>query len=266
MCAETAYGIRTGKAFTDDQILIPDKYYEMKAESLMIDEDKLVVPVRNKVRPHFRAISKGNFVDRIGRIDPDPSHNACVEKLLVHLSDKRLRLLTNVFPDDGTRDEQVIFEEPLDIRYLWGKEAAVRIPVGYGKYIQPDLAGRDRRQFHASNRFPSVIIEVIRTHPPDFDTFFCLLRLSTQGHIVVFHFIGPGCVDSTYNRLTTIDDTICIACAYYLNGGSVYKNSESDKWMPLSDTTDEEWYGYLKEKYWGFAMKELQKTGQIAKG
>jgi hypothetical protein len=257
MGAEIARGVRTGKLYRDDQILIPEKYDEMKAEPLIVDDDKLVVPVRNRDRPHFRVISAGNYLDRIGITDPDPTHNVCVAELLDKILQSPLRILTRVFAEEKESGEQVIFEEPSSRRYLWGSESQVRIPVGYGRYIQPDIAGRDTTFFHANVYRPSIIIEVIRTHPPDFETFRCLLRLSTQGHIVIFFFIPRGGKHSQYNHVKEQDDVLEIRSAYYFSGGEVWKNGDKDKWRPWAGATETAWYQYLITHYWGFAMKNV---------
>lgn len=259
MAPESARGANSNSVYYEEDILNPTKYAAMRTEVLIKDEDVLVVPVRNKRRPHFRALTRGVFGSRIGPIERDPSHNKCVEKLLTEIQSRRLTLLTKVFREElapgEVPDDQVLFDQPSG--YEWGREHEVRISIGNGTFIQPDIAGRNCSLFHANALNPTVIIEVIRTHPPDEVTFGHLLDLTRIGHLVVFHFIASGELDSKYNRIRSgRSGAVEIRCAYYLAGGAVYKNARV---WEQGARSPEEWYQYLLGEYWGPAMEAVER-------
>ena len=118
--------------------------------------------------------------------------------------------------------------------YRWWSDAGgTRIAVGYGRYIQPDLCGRLAQSdaFNASLKWPSLIVEVIDTHYPEENTFYELLKLSTQNHVVVLHFIRAPHFSSYWSQLETPDNRHPVLRAVHLLiDGNVVINGD-----PLSD-------------------------------
>lgn len=235
----------------------------MKAEPLMNEDGALVVPVRNKNRPHFRRLGDASFRTRIGATESDPTHKKVVSWLRRKLQENKLKIITRVFDEDTQRatgeganyEEQVILllEEPA--RYRWFTESECRVAFDGGSYIVPDIAGRDTTVFFPSVGRESVIVEVIQTHYPDCDTFFRLLSLSSLGHIVVLYFVAPDKWDSTYNRCRIDDEagTMELRPAYYLAQGHVFKNGR--EWSRGAGQSDKDWYAYLETSYFRGAME-----------
>lgn len=235
----------------------------MKAEPLSNEEGALVVPVRNKTRPHFRRIGDATFRNRIGATEVDPTHKKVVSWLKKNLQANRLRVVTWVFDDiespesskQADHEEQVIFFSTDATQYKWFSENECRVAFEGGNYIVPDIAGRDSAVFFPSAGHESVIIEVVQTHYPDRDTFFRLLSLSSVGLLVIFYFVAPEKWSSKFNRCD-IDKDNCIVelrPAYYLAQGHVYKNGR--EWNRRENQSDESWYLYLESTYFKHAME-----------
>lgn len=258
MADDQVVGQRSGLVFREADIFNNSKYASMKSEVLIRGTDTLVVPVRNKAKPHFRTLSAGLCRERVGQEDTDPTHKKVVTLLLDFLVKNSLVVTTKVFleGDDKPSELQVLFDDSQK-RYSWVSEADARVPVGGGRFIQPDIAGWNPKMFHANARSPSVIIEVIRTHPPDTETFNHLLRLSEVGYLVLFYFIAPDGKDSKYNSIR-VGSTVAIQCAHYLCGGSFFKNA--NRW-DRSTRSDEEWYHYLRTAVFETVQSRVQEEG-----
>ncbi|WP_287881876.1 hypothetical protein [Aquitalea sp.] len=259
----TVTGLYSRRPYSEAQILDGRVYPQMKAEPLANEDGALVVPVRNKNRPHFRRLGDASFRTRVGTTENDPTHKKVVSWLRGTLQENKLKIITKVFDDETPRasgeganyEEQVIFllEEPA--RYRWFTESECRVAFDGGSYIEPDIAGRDTTVFFPRVGHESVIIEVIQTHYPDFGTFFRLLSLSSLGHIVVLYFVAPDQLDSRYNRYR-IDDKVAtmeLRPAYYLAQGHVFKNGR--EWIRRAGQSDKDWYAYLETSYFRVAME-----------
>ncbi|MDH2916062.1 MAG: hypothetical protein PXX77_04210, partial [Gallionella sp.] len=201
-------GLNSKRTYTEEQIFNGLIYAQMKAEPLSNDEGDLVVPARNKKRPHFRRIGDATFRTLIGSTETGSTHKNVVSWLKKSHQVNRVRVVTWVFEEIETSDsskqndheEQVIFFSDSPTQYRWFSENECRIAFEGGNCIVPDIAGRDLTAFSPSAGHESIIVEVIQTHYPDQNTFFRLLSLSEVGYLVIFHFVAPGKSDSTFNR------------------------------------------------------------------
>lgn len=251
-------GTISKRTYNEGQIFDSTAYPKMKSEPLCNEDGALVVPVRNKKRPHFRRIGDATFRKRLGSTEVDPTHKKVVKWLKKSLPVNRLRVITWVFDDDDSSDspsyeEQVIFLCSDKTHYKWFSENECRIAFEGGDYIIPDIAGRDTEAFSPAVGHESVIIEVIQTHYPDQDTFFRLLSLSSIGYLVIFYFVAPDKWDSKFNRCTIDEGLISINPAYYLAQGQVFKNGKP---RPQHETeNDAHWYSYLENTYFKHAME-----------
>jgi len=254
-------GLNSSRTYTEDQIFNGVAYAQMKAEPLSNEEGALVVPVRNKRRPHFRRIGDATFRNRIGATEVDPTHKKVVSWLKKNLQTNRLRVVTWVFDDTESQEssnqmeheEQVIFFSSEATQYRWFSENECRVAFEGGSYIAPDIAGRDLAVFSPSAGHEAVIVEVIQTHYPDQDTFFRLLSLSSVGHLVIFYFVAPEKWTSKFNRCEIKDGVIELRPAYYLAQGHVFKNGR--EWNRKEKQSDERWYSYLESTYFKHAME-----------
>lgn len=251
-------GLISGREYTEEDIFDLALYPRMKEEPLLNDDDCIVVPVRNESAPHFRRVGNPSFGRRIGREENNPTHDDCVNYLYNELANPEIsevKFSTNVFAEDRTSEEQVIFSPINDSDYKWYKEKDARIAFQESAYIQPDIAGRDRNRFFPRSAYPNVIIEVVRTHHPDMSTFQKLLELSNTNHHIYFYLIGEGRRSSKFNNLSVADDVLKIRVSHYLIGGTLYKNG--NPYAPRGENeTFEHWYEYLENSYFTRAREE----------
>ncbi len=251
-------GSRSGREYSEKDIFDPAAYPRMKEEPLIDSDDCIVIPVRNQGSPHFRRVGLPSFGARLGRSENDPTHNACVDQLFEKLSDEGIEgidFYTYVFSDAGEREDQVIFSTQPDAAYKWFKETDSKIGFADGTYIQPDLGGRDSDRFFQKSAYPTVLIEVVRTHHPDEKTFFKLLELSKMNCHTFFYFIGEGKTFSVLNNFKTAGGRLRIRFSKYLLGGVLYNNGKAFH-SKKSDETDGHWYQYVQNTYFRTAKEK----------
>lgn len=245
---------QTSQTTYHEQDILSPRYLRMQEEVLIREEDdSQVIPVRNQAAPHFRVIRAGAYRKRVGPSESsDPTHSAAIARLLEHFASLKLVVSTTVFGEtEKDRSTQTIFRQG-DRDYRWFREHACRIPLGDGRYIEPDLCGRDQQCFQPSAGAPTIIIEVIQSHPPDEAAFLELERMSAKGCLVLFHFVVINGCDSQYNRIRVRRDRneIEINPALYLSGGVLFKNGQ-----PVgrkAGTSDGEWHRYVSTCYFEY--------------
>lgn len=251
-------GLISGRDYTEYDIFDPTLYPRMKEEPLLNEDDCIVVPVRNENAPHFRRVGNPSFGKRLGRAENNPTHDDCVNYLYDELNNENIEVVkfsTYVFAEDGKYEEQVIFSPLNDSDFQWYKEQDARIAFYEGSYIQPDIGGRDRNKFFPRSAYPNIIIEVVRTHIPDKNTFQKLFELSKTNHHVYFYFINEGRRSSKLNNLYVKNNVLKIRVSHYLIGGQLYKNGNS--YSPQGEEeTFEDWYQYLENSYFINAMEK----------
>lgn len=244
-------GVISGREYSEKDIFAPELYPRMKEEPLLNDDDCLVVPVRNKAAPHYRKISNKSFGIRLGRSENNPTHDDCVGYIVNEISNAgvvSIRFSTYVFADDGSHEEQVIFGTLEDSDYRWFKEGEAKVAFHDETYIQPDIAGRDVNKFFPRSAYPNVIIEVIRTHHPELETFQKLFELSKTNYHVYFYFIPESKRYSKFNNIKNMGGQITVRVAHYLIGGVLYTNGKPFA-AQKNDETFEHWYKYLEDSY-----------------
>lgn len=244
-------GTISGRDYSEEDIFDARLYPRMKEEPLLNDDDCLVVPVRNENAPHFRRIGNPSFGKRLGRDENNPTHDDCVKFLFDEMNDNniiKIRFSTYVFNDNRKFEEQVIFEPLHESKYLWFMENNCRIAFSDETYIKPDLAGRDASKFFPRAAYPNIILEVVRTHIPDKNTFQKLFELSKCNHHVYFYFIAEDRNTSKLNHLKVKEDVLNIRVSHYLLGGKLFRNGE--EFYPQKDHESfEDWYRYLTNSY-----------------
>lgn len=261
-----AIGRYTGREYSEPDILVPARYLEMLDEPLTKKETKeLVVPVRRRDAPCFRRLAVNPYGVKVGRGERDPRHNECIDYLLARLNDERGEFVisTPTFVDgERIADGQIFLRSRKAGVYRWWSDAkGTRIPVGNGRYIQPDLCGRlaDGEHFHAHAKAPNVIIEVIQTHYPERETMLELLRLSEKNHLVVLVFMGQRSYGSRYSRIDVFEEQfrMVLRPVIVLLGGNSVKNGEPYEPAPNLDGTGfDEWYATYEQKVLLRAMND----------
>jgi len=200
---------QSGREYLDTDIADEAKYRLMKDDTLWTigAEEEQVFPVRHPTKPYFRRFRVTPFRQLIdGRKERSETHKKCIDFLLRNIRDRGLKLSTPTFENDArTADGQVLLNVAKGHYQWWSDTNGTRIPIGFGRYIQPDLCGRlaNGDAFAPSLKWPSLIIEVIDTHFPEENTLFELLKLSTQNHIVALHFIRARAYSSYWSQLET---------------------------------------------------------------
>ncbi|MEP8604606.1 hypothetical protein ABKW00_02020 [Enterobacter hormaechei] len=255
-------GLISGQKYSVDDIHDNYLYLKMKGEPLIDNDDCIVIPVRNEKSPHFRKIGNVAFGTRLGRAENDQTHNKCVNSLYEELRNPKITkitITTYVF-NERQKEEQVIFSTLNESKYGWFKEGEARIAFEDSTYIQPDIGGREINKFFPRSIYPNIIIEVIRTHSPDKETFEKLVELSKVNHHVYFYFIGSGRMSSGLNNFTVSKGELKIRVSHYLIGGEVYKNGN-----PVNirnNKTFDVWYNELNNGYFTFA-KEIARKEKV---
>jgi hypothetical protein len=244
-----AIGQRSKTEYSEDDILIDALYRKMSSEVLLRFDGRqrpvIVTPVRRVGAPHFRAVAGTAFRRRIGRRENDPSHTRCIKFLTDRLLNKQLEVATRVF-EGNAHTEQIIFASPPKAIYSWWTSAKdCRIVFDKGRYIIPDVCGRDPSAFFPGGKNRNIVIEVIRTHAPEQRTFAYLRELSKQNHVILFYFIAEDNISSGYNRYDDEDDHLFrLRIAFYLIDGAMWGNGAplferstgaKDAWQKASD-------------------------------
>lgn len=255
-----AIGVTSGKRFADEDIENSILYIEMALEPLHRegDEEQLVFPVRRKASPHFRSVSGQQATRRVGMTEDDETHNKCIAALCGYLLDttveppirRGLAVSTRVFSEDGSSSIQNIYSTPPKYDIRWWREA--RIKFADWAYIQPDICVRDVETFMPGSRNRAVIIEVIQQHYPEQETFFKLLELSVQNHLVVFYFVPPSKMSSKFSRFDLSPTQLTLIPQYYMLDGEFYRN---DKPLIKGATLDAALYISLEVEHFEPAMK-----------
>lgn len=254
-----AKGSNTGRTYQESEILDNNAYPAMRAETLLNEDDELVIPVRNKERPHFRRIGALSFGTRVGASEVHPAHNRSVDEILGKLTaTNNVELCVYVFDEDKNRHTQVIFSTLPSSDYRWGKEGDARVAFSDGRYIQPDIAGRDANKFFPRSSCPNIIIEVIRTHEPDLETFKKLYELSKASTIVVFCFVTDDTWKTKLNHVIANPDRFVFRIARYMINGSVY-SGDSEVYVRVANEELDVWYARLVNSYFLLAKEAVRK-------
>lgn len=263
MSINTAYGMMTGNSYSINDIGKPDKYASMKCEPLVDEHGVPLTPVRLKGSYHYRRLGGEVQLQGLPRAPKDPTHDQIVRTLHQRLdaSEGKLEFYTYVFDNDyrqkkkaaleeierrGMKEdkgfikeylaehapipEQPLFMAPKNEQYAWFKEATGVIRFSDERFIQPDITGRGSSTLTPTGRLPGLIIEVIRTHIPDQETFKKLVQLSRMAYQVYFYFTDSKGSASRYNDTRTCKrdgvNFLRIRVAIYLQGGELVSNGE----------------------------------------
>ncbi|MDI1330887.1 hypothetical protein [Pseudomonas sp.] len=253
-----AKGSNTGRTYQESEILDNNAYPAMRAETLLNEDDELVIPVRNKERPHFRRIGALSFGTRVGQSEADPAHNQCVDEILGKLTATNgVELCVYVFDENSVRHTQVIFSTLTGSNYRWVKEGDARVSFSDGRYIQPDIAGRDANKFFPRSSCPNIIIEVIRTHEPDLETFKRLYELSKASTIVVFYFINENTWKTKLNHVLLDANPFRLRISRYMINGSVYVG-DTESYVRRRDEELDNWHLRLANSYFKLAKEAVK--------
>jgi hypothetical protein len=261
-----AIGRQTGILYQEPQILNPTFHQEMSEQALFRvdlgeETDTQVRPVRNEKSPNFRKVRDSIFKNPVERRENDPTHNRCVTALVQLFDQSSLRIWSNTFEDDGTVTPfgTTLFSQgPSDYKW-WQDGGPCRMSAGPENFIQPDICGRSTEVFYPSGRQPNVIVEVINTHPPEFDTFFALLHYSLYNHLVAFYYVAPDSDGSQYSSYRISDGVISLRVAHYLLGGKAYMNGKEV--AKIEGSTDRAWFEHLQRTYFGTPVRNKRPWG-----
>lgn len=258
------------RTYTESDIKNATKLAEMRSTVLRNDEKQIVVPVNHPTSKHFRTIGN-SLAERLVGDAHDTKHNECIaylKRILEKAGDvfQVVTLVPNfsayIHSESGrpaaqkgekkTYDLQPIFKSCAGSDYKWfsGSDARVRYPDG--SYIESDLCGKATASFCASQSRPDIVVEVIRTHPPDFETFEKLLGLSRNNTFVLFFIIPERDVESQMNRAWPVP-TLDVRVSFYLKDGLFY---ESGIHIPETGKTRSQAYAQLVSGVLESAMKE----------
>ncbi|MGM9481836.1 hypothetical protein ACS5PN_11690 [Roseateles sp. NT4] len=226
-----------------------------------------VFPVRHPTSPYFQRFRVSAFEKPVDepKVRSD-LHKRCINFLIRKVVERGLVVCTPTFDGEvRTADGQVLLDVAAGQYSWWSDTRGTRIPVGYGRYIQPDLCGRlaTGDAFAPSMRWPSVIIEVIDTHYPEEGTLFELLKLSTQNHVVALHFIRAS-FSSYWSQLYTPEqEKVRLRVVHLLVNGNFVTNGEplDEKLAPPADRKQfSAWYGAFRDNTFKRIMDRKDET------
>jgi hypothetical protein len=253
-------GITTGTIYRNRDIMNDNKYSLMNQEEALIDNDgDIVFSVRNisgKVSAHFRKDKTSN-ISRIGRREVNPSHNDCVNELHRALSQSiEIEIFTYLFKSKTEKENIVIFKNMKDSGYSFHREEQARIPFEGSCYIQPDIGGIAANRLFPSTAYPGIIVEVIRTHEPELETFRKLFELSRMNYLIIFYFIDESKKSSILNSFTANEEKISLRVSHYMQDRKLYKNGISKTFL-CDGEVFEDWYNGFVKTYFKKAKEKI---------
>jgi hypothetical protein len=182
------------------------------------------------VRAHFR-LKGARSGDRVGRGEPDnETHEGVIQELLdaLNAADSQITFTTTVFGDENAHLE--IWRCPKGSTYQWVREPETRQWFERKKYIQPDLCGFDVSRRSAGPNNKSIVVEVIRTHEPELETWGRLVELSQTNHLVMFYFCHPERTGNWLGRMDAAhpqtNQPLRLRTELYLLDGVFYKQGK----------------------------------------
>jgi hypothetical protein len=192
------------------------------------------------VRAHFALIGTSTG-ERIGRGErDDKTHERTIDTLLAALNaaGSNLAFTTTVFKKNNEHSE--FWRCPTGSDYRWVREPETRQWFPNKKYIQPDLYGFDDKRRTAGPLNKSVVIEVIRTHEPEEETYDRLVELSKVNHLVMFYYCHPNRSNASWLGMMEEADPATkqpsrLRTELYLLDGTFYKSGRPFR----SDLDDE---------------------------
>lgn len=102
-----------------------------------------------------------------------------------------------------------------------------------------------------------MIIEVIRTHYPEIETFERLQKLSLANTLVVFYFIDKRASGSKINNQKLEGVHLTLRVSRYMIGGELYINGKAVV-RKKSEESFEYWYGYLTSTFFAQGMQQAK--------
>lgn len=242
--AETNKPVTTADFDTDEK-------YEALKETVLVDGDGyIVIPVRRDGAPHFRRLVGTGDDVLVGAREDDETHTRVIRFLTRLLNDckGKVRIRTRLFKDNTTDSTLPILAAVDGGLFQWLMEGKARIYLDESRYIQPDIAGRHSGWFIGRPSQPSIVIEVVRTHVPDFEAFRKLLDLSRAGHMVVLFFANWHKWGSVYSQVNTDKKpNVELVVSHYLHGGEFHRCGKAKP--RLAQQSDEAYYDHIKSTY-----------------
>ncbi|MCV0324209.1 MAG: Uncharacterized protein K0R79_2023 [Stenotrophomonas indicatrix] len=231
------------KTYTEDDIQNALSLAEMRSTVLFNNKSQIVAPVNHPTQKHFRVLGKPSNAKLKG--DPhDTNHDRCIaylERFLKNAGDsfeiasfvpkfrayihKKTGRPAASIGESKTYELQTVFSAIAGSGYRWFTGPSARVIYPDGSYIESDLCGRATATFYPTRVKPNIVIEVIRSHPPDFDTFERLVELSKNNTFVLFFLIpenDDNSVESQFNRAWR-KDRLQLRVSFYLMDGMFYE-------------------------------------------
>jgi hypothetical protein len=210
-----------------------------------------------KKRAHYRLKPSDDIGVALERTERKPTHNETVNILLSALTNAKADAAFYANGFGGAKT--LIFSLPRGTRYRWVREPETRYWVDAIRYIQPDLLGWDGSRFSSGPRNPGVIIEVVYTHLPEFDTWLALEELSKRNHIVLFFFVRPGFRMNFLNGVNASNKRppLEINVEYYLQNGCLFKGKKDV--TPDANKSDQDRYDDIVKTMLPAIMAKLKK-------
>lgn len=257
-----ARGSKTGKVYDVADVLNEARYAEMSQESLADTSDgTLVVAVRRQEAPHFRRLGSSPYRIAVQRRENNPMHNQTVSDLTAAFRAKTTVFQTRTFDESGPAGVKILLG-PADAGEYewWSDDAGNRIPVGDGRYIQPDICGRSTQKdgFWATIGQPSLLVEVIQTHPPEAETLFHLLNLTERNHILVLYFVAPERRSTQFSYTLVTAQGVHVTTAFYFISRQLFANGEAKVRIPEAPRALDEfvqWYAHFRSHFLDDIMK-----------
>lgn len=221
----------TGKTFYPIEIEQPDRLATMQSQTLWDADFQEVFPVhcKGKKRSHFKAKNEllDADIESAERADNDPTHNDAVDSIQQGLTSPKaqsIEVLIKCKPGSKSSSRSVWKSHPSS-HYHWFKEPATRLDIDPAHFVQPDVVGTDSTRMSRSKKNPCIVIEVVRTHWPESETFKSLEQLSRMNTLILFYFVKKNLHRNSFvNKANLASAQKAITVSSYLHNGIFYLN------------------------------------------
>jgi hypothetical protein len=242
---------RNGVEYQPSDIRNRNKLVEMRYYGLTtsdgIFELVAVNPSDSELEPYFRyKVSPGNDWSRI---ENTPSHEFVKNALLDKIKEARhLRIYTvDKFDGDQVASELALcYLRDVSSKYSWFIESYQKIDLnGFSRW---DIFGRNDLIGSPTSTFPNIIIEIVQSSFPSFETFTHMCAESINSEVIyVFYFISEDAherksksLNFYWNIIEMKDACLNIRCAYYIKHGFFYRNANKVVYNPVKKNVAEE--------------------------
>lgn len=199
--------------------------------------------------PYFRyKVSPGKDCSRSERT---PSHEFVKSVLIEQIKGATdLRIYTvDKFDGDQVESELAIcYIKNISSAYSWFTESYQK--MDRNAFARWDIFGRNNLFGSPTSNVPNIVIEVVQSSFPSFETFTHMCSESINSEVIyVFYFIREDAhtrktksPNFYWNKIEMKDGCLHLRCVYYIKHGFLHKNTNKLVYRPIEKTVTDEHY------------------------